>query len=94
MGSNSINRFGVFFIGKVKVMKYLQFRYFLDDLESINKKAFFDGVINFVEDGVTIAVKESLSLFDKDDINEILEKNGLEGSVDTNTIIIKLKEKS
>lgn len=80
-------------MGKVKNMKYLQFRYFLDDLESINRRAFYDGVINFVEDGVTIAIKEGLSLFDIDDINDILEKNGLIGSVDTNTIFVRLKDK-
>lgn len=58
------------------------------DLESTHKKAFYEGVINFIDNGITIGLKERLSTKEKKDIEELIYKNGLDGSVDEFSIMI------
>jgi hypothetical protein len=64
------------------------------DLEHTHKKAFYEGVINFIDDGITIGLKERLSTTEKKQIEELIYKNGLAGSVDEYSVMVLFGSKT
>lgn len=71
-------------------MKYIQFKYLLEDLEKANKIFLNESRIHFIENGVTIISTIRLNLNDKKEVEDILIKNDLSGDVDEYTIRINI----